>query len=225
MFINDCGYVMPEFFNVTDINVVMQCDHCGNRASFIIRADYTDLRDAADGYHYTEKTLTTWYIMQCQTCFRPTFAESSKIVNGDLNKMIVGPFTAILYPAERTLLADLPEAIEKKYKEALLVRNISPSSCAVLVRKILEAICEHENAQGRVLAEKLRDLANSGRIPQTLADVATHLKQLGNLGAHINEDDVTQEDVPVILDFVELLLDYLYVAPMKIEAVRRRLGR
>lgn len=216
---------MPEFFNITDINVVMQCDHCGNRATFVIRAEYTDFRDAADGYHYTEKAYTTWYIMQCQTCFRPTFLESSKIVNGDLNKTIIGPFTAILYPAERKPLADLPEAIEKKYKEALLVRNISPSSCAVLIRKILEAICEYENAHGRVLADKLRDLANSGRIPQPLADVATHLKQLGNLGAHFNEDEVTKDDVPIILDFVELLLEYLYVAPMKIEAVRRKLGR
>ena len=216
---------MPEFFDITDINVVMQCDHCGNRATFIIRAEYTDFRDASDGYHYTEKAVTSWYIMQCQACSRPTFAESSRIVNGALNKTIVGPYTAILYPAERTSLSNLPEAIEKKYKEALLVRNISPGSCAVLVRKILEAICRYENAQGRVLADKLKDLANSGRIPQTLADVAIHLKQLGNLGAHFDEDEVTQDDVPIVLDFVELLLEYLYVAPMKIEAMRKRLGR
>ena len=216
---------MSEFFNVTDVNVVMQCDHCGSRATFIIRAEYTDFRDADDNDRYTEKAFTTWYIMQCQSCSRPTFAESSKIVNGDLNKIIVGPYTAILYPAERTPLANLPEAIEKKYEEALRVRNSSPSSCAVLVRKTLEAVCKHENAQGRVLADKLKDLANSGRIPQTLADVALHLKQLGNLGAHFDEDEVTQDDVLIILDFVELLLEYLYVAPTKIEAVRKRLGK
>ena len=174
------GDVMSYFFNVSDINVVMQCDHCGKRATFIIRAEYTDFRDAADD-PYTEKAFVTWYIMQCQSCSRPTFTESSKIVNGDLNKIVVGPYTAILYPAERTPLTNLPEAIEKKYEEALRVRNISPSSCAVLVRKTLEAVCRHENAQGRVLADKLKDLANSGRIPQTLADVALHLKQLGNL--------------------------------------------
>ncbi len=202
----------------------MQCDHCGNRATFIIRAEYTDFVDVAD-YPYTEKAFITWYIMQCQTCSRPTFTESSKIVNGDLTKIIAGPSATILYPIERTPLTDLPEIIEQKYTEALKVRNISPSSCAVLVRKTLEAICRHENAQGRVLADKLKNLANSGRIPQTLADVALHLKQLGNLGAHFNEDEVTQDDVTIILDFVELLLEYLYVAPAKIEAVQKRLSK
>lgn len=76
-----------------------------------------------------------------------------------------------------------------------------------------------------MLADQLRSLADSGRIPRTLADVALHLKQLGNLGAHFDEVEVTEEDVPIILDFVELLLEYLYVAPAKIEAVRTRLGR
>ena len=50
---------MPEFFNITDIDVVIQCDHCGNRVTFIIHAEYTDFRDTADGYHYTEKAYAT----------------------------------------------------------------------------------------------------------------------------------------------------------------------
>lgn len=216
--------VMPKFFNQLDINVVMQCDHCGDRATFIIRAEYTDFRDVAEE-PYTEKGFITWYIMQCQQCLQPTFVESSVIVNGDLKEIIVGPYTAILYPTQRRPLTNLPEEIEKKYVEALKVCIISPSACAVLVRRTLEAICRHENAQGRVRADQLRSLADSGRIPRTLADVTLHLKQLGNLGAHFDEVEVTTEDVPIILDFVELLLEYLYVAPAKIEAVQKRLDR
>ncbi len=76
-----------------------------------------------------------------------------------------------------------------------------------------------------MLADKLKSLADTGRIPQTLVDVALHLRQLGNLGAHFDEDEVTEKDVLIILDFVELLLEYLYVAPAKIEAVKKRLNK
>ncbi len=214
---------MSEFFDASDINVVMSCDHCGSRATFIIRAEYTDFADAPPSG--PEKAFTKWYIMQCQECLRPTFAQSFTVVDSTLKKFIWGPKTDILYPAGKTPLTDLPEVVEKKYAEALKVSTISPSSCAVLVRKTLEAICRFENASGRVLADKLRYLADTERIPRTLADVALHLKQLGNLGAHFDEDEVTKEDVPIILDFVELLLEYLYVAPARIETVRKRLNK
>jgi hypothetical protein len=87
----------------------------------------------------------------------------------------------------------------------------------------LEAACNHEQAQGRTLAQKLNYLAQNGRIPNTLAEMAHQLKELRNLGAHDAEDEVTENDVPIILDFLEAILEYLYVAPAKIEAVRTRL--
>lgn len=42
------------------------------------------------------------------------------------------------------------------------------------------------------------------------------------MGAHDAEDTVTEEDVPIILDFLEAILEYLYVAPAKIAAVQAR---
>jgi hypothetical protein len=44
------------------------------------------------------------------------------------------------------------------------------------------------------------------------------------MGAHAMEEKVTQEDVPVMLYFVEAILEYLYVAPATIEAVQTRLN-
>ena len=68
-------------------------------------------------------------------------------------------------------------------------------------------------------------MASTGRIPKTLTEMANQLKQLRNLGAHDAEDEVTEEDVPIILDFLEVILEYLYVAPAKIAAVQARLNR
>ena len=68
-------------------------------------------------------------------------------------------------------------------------------------------------------------LANDGRIPNTLAEMAQQLKKLRNLGAHDAEDEVTNEDVPTIISFLEAILKYLYVAPAKIGTVRARLKK
>jgi hypothetical protein len=62
-------------------------------------------------------------------------------------------------------------------------------------------------------------------IPQTLAEMAQQLRQIRNLGAYDANDEVTEEDVPIIMDFLEAILEYLYVAPAKIAAVQARLKK
>lgn len=56
----------------------------------------------------------------------------------------------------------------------------------------------------------------------------THqIRQIRNLGAHADEDDdeVTEADAPLMLDFLTAILEYLYVAPAKIAAVQSRLNK
>ena len=212
----------------SEFDVVMLCDHCGKRTTFHIRSHYTHTEHMEEDFEHAETFIyTTWYIMQCTRCSKPVVTQVNKSSKRGVIKAWEDslPSVEVLYPTGKTPLTNLPEVIERKYAEALRVSNISPSSCAVLVRKTLEAVCKHENAPGKVLADKLKNLADTGRIPQTLVDIALHLRQLGNLGAHFDEDEVTETDVLIILDFVELLLEYLYVAPAKIEAVKQRLNK
>jgi hypothetical protein len=105
------------------------------------------------------------------------------------------------------------------------VRYVEPNAFAVMVGRTLETACNHENAQGRDLTTKLNHLASTGRIPKTLADMAHQLRQIRNLGAHDAEDEVTEADVPIIQDFLEAILEFLYVAPAKIAAVQARLKK
>jgi hypothetical protein len=71
--------------------------------------------------------------------------------------------------------------------------------------------------------QKLNDLAVSGRMPQTLAQMGQQLRVIRNMGAHDAEDEVTADDIPIILDLIEAILEYLYVAPAKIAAAQNRL--
>lgn len=201
----------------------MICGHCGNKTTWELHVPYeTDKTDPFGTSEVSEyKVYST---LMCSTCSRPTLRRTN-MMYVEIDTELVEGETEILYPTETAQLSNLPEKIERKYKAALKVRYIEPNACAVLVGRTLEAACNHEGAQGRTLAQKLNYLAQIGRIPNTLAEMARQLKELRNLGAHDAEDEVTEQDVPIILDFLEAILEYLYVAPAKIEAVRTRLTR
>lgn len=214
------------------------CNHCGNYTVHLTLTIYNfkdnpeindlnfldveDIEDIIENEGQPDE-LITWLIQKCVTCKGLLLKEERSHEDDEY------PYNwevfKILYPATKTSSDRLPRAIIKVYKAALEVKLIDPNSFAVLAGKTLEAACNHEKAQGRNLAQKLDYLAKSGRIPTTLAEMAQQVRLLRNLAAHDAEDEVTEKDVPIILEFLEAILEYLYVAPSKIEAVQKRLTR
>lgn len=206
--------------------IILTCGHCGNRTAFAVAAEgfRPDTFDANDA---ETTTWRTWRVLLCSTCSRPTLEQDVQTVSGGPNgtRPPRGSSPELLYPVPRMLDAVLPPHIGRNYQEVLRVEKHSPRACAVMAGLTLEAICEHEQARGSSLAERLNHLVKAQRIPGTLAEMAHHLRHLRNMGAHLTEEEILPEDVPVIIDFVEAILEYLYVAPAKIRAVQERLGR
>ncbi len=204
------------------------CLHCGKQTMFRMRAKYLHIgyedHPAIGGVK--ENARIKWTLLQCSECLKPILIQADENPQREyFGSKIHKKKIETLYPPEKRISPSLPETVRRRYAEAIKVQTLSPSSCAVLVRRTLEAVCQYENATGKTLADQLKNLADTGKIPQTLADVALHLRQLGNLAAHHDvNDDVTIEDVPIILDFIDLFLGYLYVTPAKIQAMKDRLN-
>ncbi len=198
-----------------DLEVLLVCGHCGNKANCKVRAEYTQDLVSRDDDHY----VTTWRILECPSCnhliLEETYDESAYYEKD----------TKILYPVARTRLRNLPVVIQEEYEATLKVRNISSNACAVLARRTLEAIFTLENAVGNSLMEKVNDLLKSKSIPPLLADVAHLGRKIGNLGAHFDKDEVTEVEISAMLDFLEIILQYLYVIPARVVEVKERLAR
>jgi len=122
-----------------------------------------------------------------------------------------------------TLLASLPVRVARRYQEVLLVQGLSPTACAILIGSTLEAICAQEQVAGGTLPEKLTILAQRRHLPPMLLDLAQHLRYLRNIGSHEAEEDILPEDIPAMLAALQALLDYLYVLPLRLKALERRL--
>ncbi len=210
---------------------VMLCGHCGKTAVFYVRAQNDAKPDFSDDYPGQE--ITVFRVLLCSSCGEPTL-EQSRVeyrFERDLDgSALTTPITAekkILYPGTQTKnpLTNIPKIIEQEYEATLKVRDISSNACAVLARRALEAICVYENAEGKTLMHQVEYLLKSERIPPLLADIAHLGRQIGNLGAHFVKVEVTEEDIAIMLDFLETILEYLYVIPAKVATVKAKLNR
>jgi Domain of unknown function (DUF4145) len=196
--------------------VVAQCGWCGVKTALDERARYrAKVVEHDGGYEETQ----TWVLYQCVSCDRPTLIEVWYFDGTDEWE------ETTLLPSAASDNSSLPEPVARAYEAALAVRHVEPNAFAVLIGRMLEVVCQHEGAAGKNLVERLAVLADSGRIPGPLAEMAQQLRQIRNLGAHAAYDEVREADVPVISEFAEAILEYLYRAPAKVAAVEDRLTK
>jgi hypothetical protein len=50
------------------------------------------------------------------------------------------------------------------------------------------------------------------------------MRHIGNLGAHAGDDDLDFWDAELLDDFFRAIVEYVYVAPSKIERLKQRIG-
>jgi uncharacterized protein DUF4145 len=191
--------------------VYMLCGHCNQAVLALVRATYRYTFDDDLGI------IMDWRILQCGACLRPILDEA-----GSEN-----PDITMLYPTTKLDTRGLPQSVAKAYAEALRVQRVSPNSCAVMIGRTLEVVCNEKQVEGgRSLAARLDKLASAGHIPPLLAEMAGQLRQIRNWGAHADkQDEVTESDVPILLDLLDAVLEYLYIAPRKVQKVEARLNR
>jgi hypothetical protein len=96
-------------------------------------------------------------------------------------------------------------------------------------RRVLEGVAKHrlgEDSRGRRLVQLLNDLKVKVDLAKPLTSLADALREGGNLGAHFDdlEREPDQAAAGQMLDFLDYLMDYLYVLPAKVESFRNMIG-
>lgn len=203
-----------------------ECLHCGTRAPMkIVTAGYHEVEygNGTPGEE-TDEDQYRWEILVCCSCHRPTLEQSFRTTFEQTLEEWPS-HTEVLYPFERVKLTGLPKSVQTAYDAALKVQGVDPNAFAVLVGRTLEVICNDRNATGDSLYDKLQDLGNRGEIPGRLNEMAQGIRLLRNVGAHADLGDVRLQDVAILVDFCEVILEYVYRAPARLELLRKRLAK
>lgn len=109
---------------------------------------------------------------------------------------------------------DIPPAIAASLEEAIKCHSAQCyKAAALMVRRVLEELCEERGASGGNLKDRIAALAKLVIIPTELIQAADHLRLLGNDAAHIEAktyQNVGEEEVRISIDLAKELLKGAY---------------
>lgn len=206
----------------------IECRHCGNTGLMEVLTqkslvgDFEDNQDPMFPLQWEAGHI--YQILRCHVCSGITVYQVS-VHTGTDPEYIDRSYDRILYPCEGESPLGLPASIQSEWDAAMRVRRINQNAFAVLLGRVLDAVCVDQKAQGKDLNHRIEDLANSGKLPHSLKGVAHGLRKLRNFGAHGNYGDLDPKDAPLLESLCRAVLMYLYTVPALTGDAQRRLDR
>lgn len=110
----------------------------------------------------------------------------------------------------------IPEAIRKDYEEAYAIVTLSPKASATLSRRCLQGmIRDFWGITKQNLYTEINELKD--KIPADLWTSIDALRQLGNIGAHMEKDtnvivDIDPNEAESLIKLIELLIKEWYIS-------------
>ena len=156
-------------------------------------------------------------LCSCTTCHEPLLYDG-------IARAEYGEWPALAYPEAGALHKAVPDAIRDIYGEAFLIKPKAPRGYAILIRSAIEGVCDERGISKGNLQQRLKKLAEAGFVPPTLAKMTDVLRTLGNAAAHNSVTNVTVPMTWAIDEFFRAIVEYVYVAPAKLEAFQHALS-
>ncbi len=109
----------------------------------------------------------------------------------------------------------IPEAILTDYNEACLIRDLSPKASATLARRCIQGIIrDFWGVKSARLVDEIEAIKD--KVDPLVWESIDTIRQIGNIGAHMEKDinlivDVDPEEAGHLLGLIEMLLQDWYV--------------
>lgn len=121
----------------------------------------------------------------------------------------------------------MPKPILDDYKEAVLIKNLSPKASATLSRRCLQGMIRDAwNVKPARLVDEIK--AVEGQIESNVWKAIDAVRNIGNIGAHMENDinvivDVDPDEAEMLIGLLELLIQEWYVErherQLRVEAI------
>lgn len=199
---------------------LLTCYHCGNRGLLKIENMHTKtfggpiFSETGEVIDYDPCEKYNWFTLSCPVCDKVTLFEEC------FDELYSETFNKNLYPEVDITFNGVPESVKSAFESALKVKNIDSAICLFSLRRVLEAICKEKNASGNNLYEMVQDIITKQVLPEMFDDACWIIRELGNSAAHCDDKTFYKSQVEQTINFVETIIDYLYVLPAKMKNMR-----
>ena len=186
--------------------ITQYCSVCNSIVETEIIFDYPLNVDCQDEL-FCEGTIIK--LAKCLNCKNPILlAEDFTEIEGNhYTQNIIQ-----LFPdKESDFVKNTPKTIIKPYREAKKCYKANAyEACVIMCRKGIEAICHEKGEVKGNLINKLKKLKEIGILEETFYKWANELREIGNIGAHSHDTEISKQDSIDTLEFFEALILYLY---------------
>ena len=174
-----------------------RCPSCGPNRIFKIRC-VQSMRNIHPNREYT--------LASCTNC-----DQFILLSRDESDAHLIHPYNQEYPPYRRNpTLYTAPEEVLKSYVEAVKCEESQAwMATVVMVRRTLEAVCKTFDPKIKIY-NGLKKLNEEGIISDELYKWADVLRDIGNVGAHVDDIEVTKQDAEDSLDFLEAILETLY---------------
>lgn len=114
----------------------------------------------------------------------------------------------------------LPEDVKQYYQNAITALNAGiASSAAVELRRTLEAAAKTHDVEERTLVKAVEKLVEKGLITTSFSSVLSHVRKIGNQGAHATDVQLSEDEVRLALSFTTQMLRNLFEVPENLKRI------
>ncbi len=228
-------------------NKTFRCPHCSNTVPMLELASFSGKEIAVPkpnkddiieilAYFGKKGAIAscqdiTWIpeyytVYKCPTCNNITIvkisSENINLENIKTNPNYINIVPQIVYPNTKIIDNNIvPLEICKIYEEAALLKNISPNSFAMTIRKALELLCDEQGApRSEDIYNKLKKLSERNIFPKNIIEMGNIIRKVAKYGAHPKDEDISNSDAELLDDIFHLILEYVYITPYKVKQLQ-----
>ena len=178
------------------------CPKCKCHTNLIYRAGYEKPIDRNKSIYFS--------VEECNNC-------EQHFLTIRMNSKYGGLVRKYPNSLPKSINESIPQEIKTDFEEALLCYSVNAyRGAAALARRTVQLICLDKRAdKNKKLYQQIDELFKNGVITKDIQEWAHEVRFLGNDAAHPSKDTVSKDDAKDILDLLESLCEFLYVAPAK----------
>ena len=196
----------------------IECAFCGEKGNFGL------------AYHAEKKKSNSdkklnFDLYQCRNCmgFVHVFWSAGEGFGRGLYDMKILPWPL---DAKREPSENWPEGVKRFWIQAHdSLKRENWDAANVMARSAVQFVVRERNAKKGVLKDQIDDLISKGVLHPLMKDWADEVRIVANESAHPEApipEDATPQDSRDIVNFLDLLLNYLYDLPKQIENYQQR---
>ncbi|GAA4002743.1 hypothetical protein GCM10022631_11830 [Deinococcus rubellus] len=121
----------------------------------------------------------------------------------------------------------VPDRVKQSYLDTIATLNANiPSAVATLARRTLEGVVklaysDPSATRDKTLYKVIEGLPENANLDAPILALAHAMREGGNLGAHFDLDQETDQAMAVqMVELLENLIEYLYVIPHRVQRLK-----